>query len=164
MRRVAEAGDFTFTSDDAQVTANEAGHIATLTNQLKGVLLEVRMLAFGFQRDINTDLRKCPHCSAVWAKEEGCDGNTTCGNRVGQILDTRFESLSQFSFRFDGERLHITQAAKRKLMGCQSSGRAGCGKTIASQLFERCRECQAVKPQESLSLGKLLSSDVRPLH
>ncbi|CAJ1415599.1 unnamed protein product [Effrenium voratum] len=130
-RRVAEACDFTFTSDDAQVIANEAGHIATLTNQLKGVLLEVRMLAFGFQRDINTDLRKCPHCSAIWAKEEGCDGDTTCGNRVGKILDTRFESLSQFSFRFDGERLHITQAAKRKLMGCQSSGGAGCGKTIA---------------------------------
>ena len=26
-------------------------------------------------------IRKCPHCAEIWINEEGCDGETTCGNR-----------------------------------------------------------------------------------
>lgn len=26
-------------------------------------------------------IRSCPYCGEIWIKVEGCDGNTTCGNR-----------------------------------------------------------------------------------
>jgi len=31
--------------------------------------------------DLRNTLKKCPYCHLVWVKVEGCDGETTCGNR-----------------------------------------------------------------------------------
>merc|ERR1719310_927584 len=66
-QRVSNTNSFTFYGSSA---ANEAGHIATLTNQLRAVLHDVRMMALGYQQDadISTDeksLRKCPHCGEI---------------------------------------------------------------------------------------------------
>lgn len=147
-RRVSETNNFTFVGED-QVKANEAGHIANVTNQLRGVLLEVRVLAFGYQCDVATNLRKCPHCNTVWAKEEGCDNGTVCGNMVSKRLDTRFESMANFSFRFDGERLHIMKIATRTLMrNCASSDmqRAGCGQTVAWNNMAPCNAPPEFQP------------------
>lgn len=39
----------------------------------------------------NTDLRnifrRCPFCNEAWVKVEGCDGQTTCGNRCNVLED-----------------------------------------------------------------------------
>ena len=130
-QRVAEENKFTFDGDE-QVQANEASHVANLTSQLRGVLMEVRILAFGYRCEISTELRKCPHCNTVWTKVEGCDGNTTCGNMVSVGLDTRFTSLANFDFRFDGDHLHIVKRASRTLQRqTASKSRAGCGQTIS---------------------------------
>jgi hypothetical protein len=37
--------------------------------------------------------KRCPHCNEVWVKVEGCDGETTCGNRPTK--NNAKDSLSQ---------------------------------------------------------------------
>merc|ERR1712230_201042 len=114
-------------------TANEAGHIANLTNQLRATLLEVRTMALGYQSSSGiSELRKCPHCSQVWAKLEGCDGSTTCGNKPSSF-DGRFQSLANFEFKYDGKHLVITKVGQRPTSAATnaSSGNAGCGRNIA---------------------------------
>lgn len=34
------------------------------------------------QEDPRNMIRACPECKEIWIKVEGCDGVTTCGNRV----------------------------------------------------------------------------------
>merc|ERR1719183_1683746 len=134
-QRVSEANTFTFCGGDL---ASQAGHIANLTNQLKAVLLDVRTVALGYQSNAGiSQLRKCPHCNEVWAKLEGCDGGTTCGNKPSSF-DGRFQSMANFSFRVDrvdrrSRRLVITKAQKKPLAkhpAASRSGSAGCGRSI----------------------------------
>lgn len=131
-KRVSEANSFTFIGDN---TANEAGHIANLTNQLRAVLLEVRTVALGYQEQSGiSELRKCPHCPCVWAKLEGCDGATTCGNKVSNFFDGRFTSFANFSFEYDGKHLRISKVGTRPASASaagHSSRNAGCGRPIA---------------------------------
>ena len=76
-KRMSEKNSFTFSGEKA---ANEAGHIANMTNQLRVVLFDIRKECLKYQSDQNaSELRKCPHRGQVWAKVEGCDGQTTCG-------------------------------------------------------------------------------------
>mmetsp|Transcript_68658 Transcript_68658/g.200944 ORF Transcript_68658/g.200944 Transcript_68658/m.200944 type:complete len:428 (-) Transcript_68658:236-1519(-) len=129
-KRVADSNDFTFMGHGS---ANEAGHIANMTNQLRAVLFEVRTMAAGFQAIAGvSDLRKCPYCGAVWAKLEGCDGDTTCGNRMNRH-DGRFSSLLRFTFQFDGTTLRVSNTHSQALAAPKtgSGAGAGCGRTIA---------------------------------
>jgi len=131
-KRVSKANHFTFTGDFTSV-ANESGHIANLTNQLRAVLFDVRTMALAYQKDAGiSDLRKCPHCGEVWAKLEGCDGTTTCGNRVTETKENRFDKMSRFHFRFDGRKLNIGQGRSHELEIRSSTGDRGrgCGRTI----------------------------------
>eukprot|EP00930_Biecheleria_cincta_P088500 TRINITY_DN77744_c0_g1_i1.p1 TRINITY_DN77744_c0_g1~~TRINITY_DN77744_c0_g1_i1.p1 ORF type:complete len:487 (-),score=72.98 TRINITY_DN77744_c0_g1_i1:110-1504(-) len=130
-KRVAEANDFHFDTGNEATTANEAAHIASLTNQLKAVLLDIRHLAFTYQHDVgNVSLRRCPHCSTVWTKVTGCDGQTTCGNRINEI-DGRYGQFAHFSFNFDGEKLEIKKVKTRQVqLPMTSGGNIGCGQTI----------------------------------
>ena len=81
-QRMSEKCGFTFFGEKA---ANEAGHIANMTNQLRVVLYNIRAECSRYQSDQSaSELRKCPHCGHVWAKVEGCDGATTCGNIPGE--------------------------------------------------------------------------------
>ena len=59
--------NFTFYGDGA---ANEAGHIANMTNQLRAILYDIRMetLSQGASDHGVNELRKCPHCGVTWAK------------------------------------------------------------------------------------------------
>lgn len=130
-KRVSAQNNFTFMGSSACV-ANEAGHIANLTNQLRAILYDVRTMALAYQNDAGISaLRKCPHCGLVWAKITGCNGATTCGSRENQP-ESRFDRMSAFTFQFDGKQLKIKKGADRDRS--RSSGSAhqgvGCGKSI----------------------------------
>lgn len=126
--RVGEANSFDFMGDTATV-ANQVGHIANLTTQLRAVLFEVRTMALAYQKDAQvSDARKCPHCGHVWASLEGCKGSTTCGNRV-RFRDGS-DTLATFCFVFDGKSLNITKSDSRQLMTRQRGASRGCGNKI----------------------------------
>jgi len=133
-KRVSAHNNFTFMGDHASI-ANQSGHIASLTNQLRAVLFDVRTMALAHQKDAGvTDLRKCPHCGEVWQKITGCDGITTCGEPVNQP-DSRRGRMSTYAFRFDGSQLHISREADLRAQSLHSGRRqqgygAGCGREI----------------------------------
>jgi len=77
-KRVSEKNNFTF---DGPEVEGQAGHIANMTNQLRKILYDVRIDSLKYHRSCDSGFRKCPHCNVIWAKAEGCDGSTTCGNR-----------------------------------------------------------------------------------
>lgn len=130
-KRVSKANGFTFAGDHA-TNANECGHIANLTNQLRAVLFDVRTIALAYQKDAGvSDLRKCSHCGEIWAKLEGCDGNTTCGNRV-TVKENRFNKMASFHFQFNGKTLNIKQGDTETVKVRSSTRRRGrgCGREI----------------------------------
>ena len=86
-KTLAIENNFTFFGEEA---ANEAGHIANLTNQLRLVLYNIRVEVAGFQNDHGLrEARRCPHCNLIWTKIEGCNGDTTCGNLPSAGIDVR---------------------------------------------------------------------------
>lgn len=133
-QRVSEDNSFTFMGEQA-IVANEVGHLANLRNQLCAVLFEVRTMALAYQSNAGiSELRRCPHCGEIWAKLEGCNDATTCGNLMGRP-DSRFGDLGTFTFEFDGKSFRIFKIGTKMLSSHQvSQGRAkGCGATIVEQ-------------------------------
>ena len=133
-KRVSRENNFTFSGAN---TANEAGHIANLTNQLRAELYDVRAMALGYQDQHGiSQLRRCPHCRLVWAKLEGCDGKTTCGNRMDG-LDGRKGTMGTFQFLRKKGRLTIQKLGERAIQrvwgrrGKQQ--KVGCGREIEWQ-------------------------------
>ena len=133
--RVSEENNFQF---DGPEMANEAGHIANLTNQLKTVLLELRTrcLSFTSNHGVN-ELRKCPHCGLVWAKVVGCTGVTTCGKLVNSIDVRKIGKkgtgiMATFAFHWHEQReeLVITRKGERHAQRHEAGSRVGCGKDI----------------------------------
>merc|ERR1712072_1641836 len=89
------------------------GHIANLTNQLRAVLFDIRTMALAYQNDAGiSQPRKCPHCGEVWAKLEGCNGGTTCGNRMDSP-ESRFNTMASYTFNFDGKKLTVSKTGNR---------------------------------------------------
>ena len=130
-QRVSKENNFEFYGP---AMANEAGHIANLTNQLKAVLLELRTrcLHFTSNHGVN-ELRRCPHCGLVWAKIDGCN-NVVCG-RANGILDVRRKNngiMATFRFLWNAEReeLEITRTGERRARYVQASRGVGCGATL----------------------------------
>ena len=131
-RRVSEDNGFTFYGANMM---NEAGHIANMTNQLRAILFEVRTEILGYQRNHGiSDLRRCPHCGLVWAKIEGCDGQTTCGERMRQFDGANPDGfLGTFAFEWSRatKRLKISKKERRQLRNyTEESGGVGCGRRI----------------------------------
>ena len=62
-KRFSQNNDFSFSGGPE--TANEAGHIANLTNQLRQILRYMRIEAMQYYVDLETDFRKCPHCGLI---------------------------------------------------------------------------------------------------
>ena len=63
---MSREANFTFLGEGS---ANEAGHIANMTNQLRAILHTIRIQALAYQSDHGVnDLRQCPHCGLKWAK------------------------------------------------------------------------------------------------
>ena len=153
-RRVSERNGFDFHSPN---TANEAGHIASLTNQLRSELHDVRVLALAYQTTAGfAALRRCPWCGQIWTKVEGCDGETTCGHRMG-FPDGR-PSMATFEFLFDGTQLHVRRRGSRpvaKRLKIDGPG-AGCGRTVA---WDRMAPVRA-PPEISETVPKVNTDDV----
>ncbi len=132
--RMSDEMNFTFLGSGA---ANEAGHVANMTNQLRMVLFDIRTTALAFQSDHGvTELRRCPHCGLVWDKIEGCDGDTVCGEIPSSKIDVRnsnFAVLATFTFDFEGGQLRIRKSGQRDLRreaGGSARRGVGCGRTI----------------------------------
>ena len=114
-KRLSEKNDFTFCGDDA---ANEAGHVANMVNQLRMVVYDIRTKCLGYQSEHGVaELRKCPHCGLIWTKVEGCEGDTTRGNRPNAVNDFRDPSYAELApFRLNGlllDLLILSRLAKK---------------------------------------------------
>ena len=129
-KRLSEKKDFTFGG------ANEAGHVANMVNQLRMVLYDIRTECLGYQSEHGvSELRKCPHCGLIWTKVEGCEGDTTCGNRPNAVNDFRdpsYAELGTFSFKWlPTGSLNIIKIGKKNVQSKKSeSAHYGCGKSI----------------------------------
>merc|ERR1719483_1851072 len=79
-------------------------------------------------------LRKCPHCGQVRSKVEGCDGQTTCGERPSSSNDMRDPSyavMSTFTFHWNAKKLSITKSGSKAANKNTKSGQGiGCGKSV----------------------------------
>ena len=131
-KRMTDENNFTFFGDEGD---NEAGHIANMTNQLRLILHSIRVEAAGFQSEHGvSEARRCPFCNLIWSKVEGCDGQTTCGNRPSTVIDVRdpsFGVLGTFTFKWIGKVLGITKIGTKKITGIsKSTSSIGCGNTI----------------------------------
>ena len=129
-KRMSEKNNFTFSGDGA---ANEAGHVANMVNQLRVILYDLRTECLGYESNHGVyELRKCPHCGLIWTKEEGCEGDTTCGNQpnaVNDLNDSSYTDLDNFSLRWLGDgQLHITKVNKK--IERRSGTYFGCGRSI----------------------------------
>jgi len=138
-KRLAERNNFDLIGGPD--VATQAGHIANMTNQLRKILSSVRIDAMKFHKSLDTNFRKCPWCPAVWQKIEGCDGTTTCGNRVSESKrsdDWSGGVTAHFAFVWDPQ--HNRLAIKKKALNFddekvnnvdyERGKQAGCGKSI----------------------------------
>ena len=137
-KRLSESNDFSFSGGPGM--ANEAGHIANLTNQLREVLRFVRIAATEYHVDVITDFRKCPHCGEIWQKVEGCDGITECGKRPSGKFDVvSTGKMANFEFLWDSitQKLATKKVSQRDRINASKLGSKadektqGCGKEIS---------------------------------
>ena len=135
-QRMSEKNKFTFDGDGA---ANEAGHVANMANQLRMVLYDIRTECLGYQSEHGvSEFRRCPYCSAIWTKVEGCEGDTICGNRpstANNLRDPADVVLGTFTFRWlDNGNLDISKNSTGKTVKSKKSSSTprpiGCGKSI----------------------------------
>ena len=132
-KRMSEKNTFTFYGDGA---ANEAGHVANMVNQLRMMLYDIRTECLGYQSEHGvSELRKCPHCGFICTKVEGCEGESTCGNRpsaVNEFRDPSNAELGTFLFQWLGnDQLHISKRGRKSVLSERCSQRMyGCGRFI----------------------------------
>lgn len=140
-KRFSHNNDFSFSGGPE--TANEAGHIANLTNQLRQILRYVRIEAMQYYVDVETDFRKCPHCGLIWQKIEVCQGDTICGQRPSKKLQydrVNGRKMATFSFSWNEifQKLFTTKISRKERNGrrnmsirSHTAGKhIGCGRTI----------------------------------
>eukprot|EP00927_Polykrikos_kofoidii_P055099 TRINITY_DN49409_c0_g1_i1.p1 TRINITY_DN49409_c0_g1~~TRINITY_DN49409_c0_g1_i1.p1 ORF type:complete len:416 (+),score=56.52 TRINITY_DN49409_c0_g1_i1:204-1451(+) len=130
-KRVARANNFSFSGLGRE---SELGHIANLTNQLRGEMSEVRSLAQVFARQHGeSGWRRCPFCGFIWERMETCVGHGTCGNGRPCDWNGGFAILGTFIFHWDGSRLQIDKAGSRYFRGDDAAWYErsfGCGNAI----------------------------------
>ena len=140
-KRFSHNNNFSFSGGPE--TANEAGHIANLTNQLRQILRDVRIEAMQYHVDVETDFRKCPHCGQIWQKIEGCPGDTKCGDSSSEHLKydhvdggkmaTFFFSWNEILQKLFTRRISRKEIHARRNMGIRRDTiekHIGCGRTI----------------------------------
>lgn len=161
-KRMSEKNKFTFYGDGA---ANEAGHVANMVNQLRMVLYDIRTECLGYQSEHGvSELRRCPYCSTVWTKVEGCEGDTTCGNRpstVNDLRDSAYAVLGTFSFRWlDNGNLEISKSGGKTVKSEKpsSSSFIGCGRSINWKQM-----ATVTVPSEFSETVKVGTSDIKVL-
>mgnify|MGYP001794853218 CR=1 FL=1 len=126
-----------FTFDMGPDMGNDVGNVANLTNELRPVLTDLRIEAYKAHKDVDCDIRQCPHCGEIWQKVEGSDGDTVCGQRPSNPSDHWSGELVIFQFTWDSasEKLSIKKVGVESKITAHSTDnvryqRAGCGKTI----------------------------------
>ncbi|XP_066913973.1 uncharacterized protein [Clytia hemisphaerica] len=136
--------DFTFMHDEAK-NLKHAATLASMVNEIRAVLYDVRMEALKHQNDASGSyLRQCPHCKEIWTLVIGCDGKTTCGNRPLGKQESERNVMATFLFTPlvsdpSGKNidLDIVKISEKQVLS--SSGRKsskselkflGCGKEI----------------------------------
>ena len=165
-QRMSEKSGFNFMGEKA---ANEAGHVANMVNQLRVALYDIRTECLKYHYDQNaSELRKCPHCGHVWAKVEGCEGETSCGNRPETVNDMRgseYAVLSTYTFIWSGGSLRIEKSGEKKVSSTvdpNSHGKedfgAGCGKPITWSEMAK-----ADVPPEFCAATKISTDDIQVL-
>ena len=159
--RMSEKNNFTFHGDGA---ANEAGHVANMVNQLRMILYDIRTECLGYQSEHGvSELRKCPHCGLIWTKVEGCEGDTTCGNRpsaVNDLRDPSYAELGTFLFQWlDNGQLYISKRGRKSVLSERSSqGMYGCGRSINWKQM-----ATVAVPSEFSETVKVGTSDIKTL-
>ena len=65
-KQLSEENGFTFEGDGS---ANEVGHVANMTNQLRAILYDIRIETLDQATNDHGvgDVRKCPKCGELWA-------------------------------------------------------------------------------------------------
>ena len=122
-QRVSSENNFTFMGEN---TGNEAGHIASLTNQLRSILYEVKLQVYAQQPAHGVmEARECPYCSKVWTKVEGCDGVTTCGSAPSKADTIRRGMMCHFRFTRNKSKLTIERLDDKDVKLNQSRGSGG---------------------------------------
>ncbi|XP_078382049.1 uncharacterized protein LOC144664721 [Oculina patagonica] len=159
-KRMSKKNNFTFYGDGA---ANEAGHVANMVNQLRMVLYDIRTECLGYQSEHGvSELRRCPYCSTIWTKVEGCEGDTTCGKRpstVNDFRDSAYAVLGTFSFRWLGNgKLEIIKSGGKKVKSERHSSSFGCGKSINWKQM-----ATVTVPSEFSETVKVGTSDIKVL-
>ena len=137
-------------------------------NQLRVALYDIRTECLKYQSDQSaSELRKCPHCGHVWAKVEGCEDETTCGNRPStrqRYEEARVCNLKhlyiylvrwQPSYRKSGEK-KVSSNMDPNSRGKDSG--AGCGKPITWKLMPK-----ADVPPEFCAATKISTDDIKVL-
>ncbi|XP_066913423.1 uncharacterized protein [Clytia hemisphaerica] len=159
--KVSKKLGFDFLGPEALI---QAGYIANMTNQIRAIIFDLRMEGLTLLTNVgDNDLRKCPQCNRVWAKVEGCDGTTTCGNPPSGSFrfDLRSQSVfATFTFTFSGDgRLSISKSGQRSLSAqvTQSNQFDGCGARINWSTMKRIPDSEI--PEDFRVVPKKVSTD-----
>ena len=162
-QRMTESCGFNFFGEKA---SNEAGHIANMANQLRVALYDIRTECLKYQADQSaSELRRCPHCGHVWARVEGCNSDTICGNRPSTVNDMRsseYAVLSTFTFIWSDDSLDILRSGEKKVSSNMDPNRhrdnpgEGCGKSITWTEMPK-----ANVPPEFREAAKISTNDIK---
>jgi len=129
------------------------------------VLYDIRTECLGYQSEHGvSELRRCPYCSTIWTKVEGCEGDTTCGNRpstASDLRDSAYAVLGTFSFRWLGNgKLEISRGGGKTVKSEKpsSSSFIGCGRSINWK-----KMATVTVPSEFSETVKVGTSDIKVL-
>lgn len=141
----------------------QAGYVANMVNQIRSIMYDVRIASLQYQSDHGvSELRKCNYCGRIWAKVEGCEGETTCGNVPSTYFDIREKGvgiMSTFTFRITGGILNIAKTGERHIEKKKSSSNeltVGCKKKITWKNMQTV----PVPPEFQLEQGDVNTEDI----
>lgn len=121
--------------------------------------------------DIRNLIKRCPNCNLVWVKVEGCDGETTCGNRPSSYFDTM---KKVFPFRYNSkwlngsllfERISSNWKAitKQASVSKQNEKYIGCGAKFEWRSLPRLQENEIKELFNATTIDQVLSAIKDPV-
>lgn len=129
--------DFATNKGPGEDVDQQLGYVGYLAGQLRAELFNVRTILLNYHSNSEvSNLRKCPHCGLIWGKWEGCDGQTTCGQRPSTAQEFRNGQQASFTFHPDSyvpgqSEYRVVRTGHRRAAATQSSRSGmGCGATI----------------------------------
>ena len=108
-------------------------------------------------------MRNCPHCGLIWSKIQGCDGKTTCGNRMNSCDGKNDFATFSFFWSSETRSLQISKSGKKQVLidslsNCYYSSERGigCGGTI---YWDRMKPVDL--PKEALEAVNVTVDDIQ---